>query len=85
MPRLKIGLRKSCFQHKILKLTGSEDLADSVEVTQFALSAPHEVGGTDACMRVVLDGDLSTSVSYKEKMSAMRLSLLTLTFDHLIF
>ena len=80
-----MGLRNSCFQHKILLLTGSEDLADSVEVTQFALSASHEVGGTDACMRVVLDGDLSTSVSYKEKVSAMRWSLLTLTFDHLIF
>ena len=46
-----------------LLLTGSEDLADSVEVAQFALSASNEVGGADACVRLVLDGDLSRRVS----------------------
>ena len=51
---------------KGLILTGSEDLADSIEVAQFALSASHEVSGTDALMRVVLDSDLCVSVGYRQ-------------------
>ena len=50
---------------KGLILTGSEDLADSIEVAQFALSASHEVSGTDALMRVVLDSDC-VSVGYRQ-------------------
>ena len=50
----------------LLSLTGSEDLADSVEVAQLSLSASDEVSGADALMRLVLDSDLCTSVGYRQ-------------------
>ena len=50
----------------MLLLTGSEHLADSVEVAQFPLSASYEVSGADALMRLVLDNDLCTSVGYRQ-------------------
>ena len=67
LPPWRKAPRKSCFQRRRgLLLTGSEHLADSVEVAQFPLSASYEVSGADALMRLVLDSDLCTSVGYRK-------------------